>query len=102
MRESEAWKKFNKENPELGQLITTLQDVGVLAKIDATIDPTEEMIVMCGPESNITGSKQVTCGCGALVWISPSTQKALAAHSGPRTLKCPSCLEGFLKQVGVH
>lgn len=59
------------------------------------IDHNEEIIVVGGPEhGGVDGAKQAKCGCGAVVWISPSTQEMMAKRgpSAPTIIVCIPCL----------
>jgi hypothetical protein len=90
--EREALRKALRENPEAAAILHHLVISGRIKTPDS-LDPTEPLNVICGPDhGGITGSKQDKCGCGAVIWLSPSTQEMLTKRGqSPSKLLCPEC-----------
>jgi hypothetical protein len=91
--EREAIRKILRERPELHAALRKAIEEGRLKSTDDMPDD-EEIIIICGPDhGGIEGSKQVQCECGALVWMSPSTQEAWKARQAfPTRILCLPCV----------
>jgi hypothetical protein len=90
--ESEALRKCFDENPGFTAMLRTAYESGKLrsATPEEAAGPLQ---FICGPNpGGIVGSKQVRCGCGAICWMSPSTQ-ALIAGRTDYTITCMGCFE---------
>jgi hypothetical protein len=79
MKERAAIRKWLKENPETAAEVRDLIETGKLVSLD---DPAADEVVtiICGQDhGGIDGSVQRGCAeCGAIVWMSPSMQEAIA------------------------
>lgn len=91
--EREAIIKIFKERPDLAALLADMVDDGRLGNTD-NIPPDEEITIVAGDDhGGVAGSKQVVCGgCGAQMWLSPSTLEMMAKHKGRATIKCLPCI----------
>jgi hypothetical protein len=91
--EREALRKIFRERPELHAALRKAIEDGRL-KDASEVDPNEEFTIVCGPDhGGVEGSKQAKCACGALVWMSPSTQELLKSREGlPTLIKCITCV----------
>lgn len=92
MTEREAIKKWMRENPERAAQLRQLYDRGLLHSLEVLASDVP-VTMICGPSAGgIKGSKQALCECGAVIWISPSTQKILAERGAvPTRLICMRC-----------
>lgn len=91
--ERETIRKWMRENPERAALLKHLYDKGLLHDMEEAIATSEPLTMICGPESGgIHGSKMAKCECGAVIWLSPSSQELLARRgAAPTRLACMSC-----------
>jgi hypothetical protein len=75
-----------KESPRLQSMLRDLADRGALGPL-TDVSEDEELTVVAAPEHyGMTGAKQHLCGCGGIVWLSPSTQEMLIARGEAPTL----------------
>jgi hypothetical protein len=90
--EREAIRKLLRERPEHHAALRKAIEEGRLKSTDE-IPNDEEIVIICGPDhGGVEGSKQVQCGCGELVWLSPSTQALLIERGRyPTRIICMSC-----------
>jgi hypothetical protein len=98
--EREAMRKILRENPELCDALAKALYEGRLTSIEDMPEEGEEFIFVCGPDhGGVEGSKQVKCGCGAKVWMSPSTQEAWKSRQAfPTRIVCPICVMRGVKE----
>jgi hypothetical protein len=94
--EIEALRKILKARPDLHRALAKAAQEGRLKSWSDEMteaEKEEEMIIVCGPDhGGVEGSKQVQCGCGELVWLSPSTQAMLIERGRyPSRVICMSC-----------
>jgi len=96
--EREAIRKILRERPELHAALKKAVEEGRLKSTDEMPDD-EEIVIICGPDhGGVEGSKQVQCGCGEPVWMSPSTQEALIERGRyPSRIICMSCFREEMK-----
>ena len=89
-----------KANPEVHDKLRSMAEKGMLSTFE-DIDPNEPLIVIAAPEPyGIVGSIQAHCECGAVVWLSPSTQAMLKARGdAPTQLSCILCMYETLKSA---
>jgi hypothetical protein len=91
------------EREFIRQMVATAseRDLELLRKLGAADAKQEEpMVFVGGPDPmGIVGSKQTVCGCGAEIWLSPSTQKVLAERGDrPSQMMCIFCLARIVKE----
>lgn len=86
-----------KESPRLHSLLSDLAERGALGPLK-NVSADEELTVVAAPEHyGMIGAEQALCGCGAVVWLSPSTQKILKARgAAPTLISCSVC---FVRKV---
>jgi hypothetical protein len=91
--EIEAFRKIMRENPKLKAALGRAIETGRL-KDASEVPPEEEMAIVVGPDhGGVEGSKQAKCACGAVGWLSPSSQELLEARKGfPTRIVCVSCV----------
>lgn len=92
MNEREAIRKWMNENPERAAHLKELFKKGKLNSLEVLASDTP-VTMICGPHhGNINGSQQRLCECGAIIWISPSTQEELKKRGdAPTRLICMRC-----------
>jgi len=90
MDEREAIRKMLREDPERADWLRDLVQLGKMGNADDLPDD-ELVVIAAGYTTDINGSKQVTCGCGKKVWISPSTQELLPKHPN-HVIACTECV----------
>jgi hypothetical protein len=93
MTEREALRQMFDASPALAR---QLRELVVAGKIKVGFPDSElgDVVVCIGRTTNIDGSQQVRCGCGALGWITPSTQR-MVARRGVRFI----CMDCFPKLI---
>jgi hypothetical protein len=93
--EREALRKIFRARPDLHAALVRAVEQGRLKSWGemSETEKEEEMIIVCGPDhGGVEGSKQVQCGCGETVWLSPSTQAMLIERGRyPSRIICMSC-----------
>ena len=91
--EREAIRKILRERPDIHQMLLKALAAGKLKSTDDIPETDEEYIVLCGLDhGGVEGSKQGKCGCGAIVWMSPSTQELIKSRKGfPTRVVCVRC-----------
>jgi hypothetical protein len=90
--ERERVRAFLDAHPEWAEFLSEKAKAGKLMAAE-DIAPSDELIVVVSNNpAEITGSKQVKCGCGAIVWMSPSTQELIRSRKGfPTRVVCVRC-----------
>lgn len=93
MNEREAIRKWMRDNPERAAALRKKFDEGSLTNSVEILESDTPVTMICGPDhGKIDGSKQAKCECGAVIWISPSTQALLAKRGAtPTRLICMRC-----------
>lgn len=88
--EREYLRQFFRDNPEMPKKLAEMKEVGILSDT-ADVADGDEVCVVGGPDPvGILGSKQERCSCGAVIWVSPSSQEVMARVK-KFTLSCLSC-----------
>lgn len=101
--EIEAIRAALKANPEAHRRLRRMAQEGKLGTL-TDVPPNEPLTIVAAPDHyGITGAKQVQCGCGTAVWISPSTQAILKARGAnptlaPTTVICALCFGQTMKE----
>ncbi len=80
MTEREALRQMFDARPAFAR---QLRELVVAGKIKVGFPDSElrEVVVCIGRTTNIDGSRQERCGCGAVGWIAPSTQQMVARRA---------------------
>jgi len=89
--ERETIRKFLDEDSEMARWLKRSVANGRIKSVDVSMD--EVVTIMAGPNhGGVTGSIQTKCGCGSLVWLSPSTQEMMQQRGDkPTVIMCIEC-----------
>lgn len=91
--EREAIRELFRKRPDLANYFRQKIENGTLGSTDDIPDDEEIIIVAGDAPGGVTGSKQTKCVCGAVVWLSPSTQEMMAQRKQQTmTIKCLPCI----------
>jgi hypothetical protein len=101
MTEREAIRKALDKNPERAAAMRRMAAEGKIVPYTGPTPGKPLVIVASSSHFGITGSKQARCGCGAIVWLSPSTQ-AMQLGDPEAKVICTACLVKLLSRKEAH
>jgi hypothetical protein len=91
--EKERVKAFFAKHPEWSAFLSERAKEGRMMNVEDVSKDDVLVIVASSDPAQIVGAKQAQCGCGRLVWLSPSTQKVLIERGRyPTRISCISCV----------
>ena len=88
--------------PALAAAVTGLVDQGKIDLISAEtveLPPADQQMFALYPSVGSVGARQGRCGCGAFVWMSLTTQAAVAKRNGKVTLICEKCMLAVSQKI---
>lgn len=100
MKERESIRRMLQKGGPGADFITKLVQSGKARSFEDMTkeDHQQEMLVIGGFETDIDGSKQMRCRCGALIWFAPSTLEMLAKNKRPVRHICIKCFMALMKE----
>ncbi len=97
--EVEILRAALKADPESHARLRQMAQEGLLGVAEDVPLDRPLAIVATSENLGIIGAKQVKCGCGAAVWIAPSTQAVILARGdAPTTVICAPCFSRVVKE----
>jgi hypothetical protein len=89
-----------RSNPEHHEKLKELAERGSLGPLTDVPDDVPLTVVAAPEHFGIDGAKQARCGCGIIVWLSPSTQRMIIARGAvPNAIRvlCAWCFIDEMK-----
>lgn len=88
-----------RSNPEHHAKLRELVERGLIGPACDIPDDGPVTVVAAPEHFGIDGAKQAKCGCGRIVWLSPSTQEMMKARDAVPTLLRVLCVWCFTSEL---